>query len=193
MPDSNQHWGEDAFADVRQAFSMHWPNLHEEALRSIEEQVETLTGRNQFLSTEQIRADVAEAALTELKEQLQAAEREIGVLTFAAENRWKRMEEAEEQLDTLRVALEQIAAYLPEDAKHGAQTRARRALNDVSFPASSPVSAPVAEHLTPSEPGQGSRLGRTSSGDERNSPASSQPERGGGCADRDPASSPESA
>lgn len=38
-------------------------------IADLEEQLETLTARNQFLSTEQVRADVAEAALTELKEQ----------------------------------------------------------------------------------------------------------------------------
>lgn len=52
-----------------------------EAKRELEgllEQVETLTGRNQFLSTEQVRADVAEAALTELKEQLEAQREVLG-------------------------------------------------------------------------------------------------------------------
>lgn len=38
--------------------------------------VETLTGRNQFLSTEQIRADLAEARIKELEEQLETANRD---------------------------------------------------------------------------------------------------------------------
>jgi len=42
------------------------------AIKHLLEQVQTLAGRNQFLSTEQIRADLAEARVRELVEQLEA-------------------------------------------------------------------------------------------------------------------------
>lgn len=91
-----------------------------------------------------------------LEEQLEAAQKEIGVLTFAAENRWKRMEEAEEQLEAtqdamiahlnevrrLREALWEIATpsqtSVASDLRASPSDIAREALESVSFPASIP-------------------------------------------------------
>lgn len=103
---------------------------------SLEEQVEALTGRNQFLSTEQVRADIAEARVRELEEQYEVErhawkcldeerEAEIARLkeqleTAQAETRteWQRAEglrfdlaALKEQFEIALKALKDIAAW----------------------------------------------------------------------------------
>ena len=66
-----------------------------DALADLEEQVQALTGRNQFLSTEQVRADIAEARVRELEEQLQTLQAAVDEDWEWKGEYWKLIEQLE--------------------------------------------------------------------------------------------------